>query len=71
MGQRIVKPGPSAGCVAGQDIAISGSRVCGGRSLAPAENTELDHPIQQAHALIMGDMLLRLVVLDIGQGEIG
>ena len=71
MGQRIVKPGPSAGCAAGQDIAISGSRVCGGRSLGPAENTELDHPIQQAHALIMGDMLLRLVLLDIGQGEIG
>ena len=43
----------------------------GGGGLGPAENTELDHPIQQAHALIMGDMLLRLVVLDIGQGEIG
>ena len=42
-----------------------------GGGLGSAENTELDHPIQQAHALIMGDMLLRLVLLDIGQGEIG
>ena len=71
MGQRIVKPGPSAGCAAGQHIAISGSRVCGGRSLGPAENTELHHTIQQAHTLIMGAMFLRLVLLNIGQGEIG
>jgi len=62
MGQRIFKPGPSAGRAARQNIASSGNRVRGGRSLGPAENTKLHHTIQQAHTLIMGDMFLRLVL---------
>ena len=71
MGQRLVKARPSAGRAVGQNVAISSDRVGGGCGFGPAENTELNHTIEQAHAFIMGDMLLRLVLLDTGQGEIG
>ena len=71
MGQRPIEARPSAGRAAGQNVAISSDRVGGGCGMGPAENTELHHTIEQAHAFIMGDVLLCLVLLDIGQGEIG
>ena len=61
---------PHAGRASGDDIAGALDRGSRRRGQAPILDRKLHHPIEQAQRLIVGDVLLRLAGLDIGQEQV-
>jgi len=52
-------------------MAVADRRRTGGQGAGAVQNGKLHDHVQQAQRLVMGDMLLGLGRLDIGQGKNG
>src|SRR5690606_21291745 len=66
-----IPPGPEAGRARGHEVPVSVRGARGWRGAGPVEDRELDHGVEEAQGLVVGDMLLCLRRQKVGQAQMG